>query len=120
MRNVAPLVDAPAKARPHLAPLSAEDAQAFLAATWEDRAGPLYALAITTGLRQGELLALRWADVDLDGATLAVHHTLTRGSRTLAEPKTDRARRTLRLGSEAMAALREQCPPSARRAAGSR
>jgi len=107
-RNVCTLVDAPAKARPQLAPLSAEDARAFLAATSDDRFGPLYALAIATGLRQGELLALRWADVDLDAATLAVNHTLTRGSRVLAEPKTERARRTLRLGSEAVLALREQ------------
>ena len=60
------------------------------------------------GLRQGELLALRWRDVDLDGGTLAVAHTLARGSRTLAEPKTERAKRTLRLGAEVLLALREQ------------
>jgi len=48
VRNVATFVDAPAKARPHLAPLSAEDAQTSLAATWADRAGPLYGLRHAT------------------------------------------------------------------------
>ena len=108
LRNVATLVDPPAAARHELEPLSAEQVGTFLAATAADRLGPLYTVAVGTGLRQGELLGLRWEDVDLDGATLAVVHTLSRGSRTLAEPKTDRARRTLRLGSEVLAALREQ------------
>ena len=58
-------------------------------------------------MRQGELLALRWSDVDLDGGTLSVRHTLTRRTHELAEPKTERARRTLRLGSGAVAVLRD-------------
>ncbi len=107
-RNVCVLVDAPSKARHEITPLSADQAQAFLAASATDRLGPLYTLAIATRLRQGELLALRWEDLDLEAGILAVSHSLTRGTRQLAEPKTDRARRTLRLGVEAMAALREQ------------
>jgi integrase len=45
-------------------------------------------------------MALRSQDVDLDARTLSVRHTLRLGTRTLAEPKTDRARRTLRLGAD--------------------
>ncbi len=108
LRNVATLVDPPAKARRELRPLSAEDARAFLEATADDRLGPLYALAIATGLRQGELLGLRWRDVDLERRSLAVRHTLQRGTRVVAEPKTERARRTLRLGEHAAGVLREQ------------
>ena len=48
--------------------------------------------AIGTGLRQGELLALRWSDVDLESGRLTVRHTLQRGTRELAEPKTERGR----------------------------
>jgi integrase len=108
LRNVCQLVDPPAPVRHELSPQAAEQVGVFLAATADDSLGPLYTVAVGTGLRQGELLALRWEDVDLDDATLTVAHTLTRGSRMLAEPKTDRAKRTLRLGSEVLGALREQ------------
>ncbi len=105
-RNVATLVDPPAKARHELQPLTAEKARDLIAGTAEDRFGAIYALAIATGMRQGELLALRWSDVDLDAGTLAIRHTLQRATRVLAEPKTPRARRTLRLGPETVATLR--------------
>lgn len=49
----------------------------------------------------GELLALRWSDVDLDAGKATVRHTLRRGVRTLAAPKTDGSKRTLHLGSVA-------------------
>lgn len=107
-RNVAALVDPPARAHLERQPLSAGQARAFLAATARDRLGPLYAVAIGTGARQGELLGLRWSDVDLEAGTLAIRHTLSIGTRELAEPKTDRARRTLRLGTELGLAFHEQ------------
>ncbi len=81
--------------------------RAFLDAVADDAYGALYGIAIATGMRQGELLALRWQDVDLEAGTLAVRHTLQRGTRELAEPKTDRARRAPRLGADATATLRE-------------
>lgn len=75
------------------------------------RGDPLEALVVTavyTGLRLGELLALRWGDVDLDERMLTVHHTLTReaGAWVLRQPKTARSRRTVRLASAALDALR--------------
>ena len=48
-----------------------------------------------------ELLALRWSDVDLESGRLTIRHTLRRGVRTLADPKTDASKRTLHLGSVA-------------------
>ncbi|MEW5989728.1 MAG: site-specific integrase [Chloroflexota bacterium] len=107
LRNVATLVDPPSKARTEMHPLSADHARALLTFVADDRLGGLYGLAIATGMRQGELLGLRWADVDLDAGIVAVRHTLRRGTRDLAEPKTERARRTLRLGQEARSILRE-------------
>ena len=68
---------------------------------------PLYATAIGTGMRQGELLGLRWQDVAEDYCALTVHHTLD-VTRSLAEPKTATSRRTLRLGRSTSATLREQ------------
>ena len=106
-RNVATLVDAPAKADHELQPLTVEQVATFLDAIESDRLRALYVAAIGLGLRQGELLALRWQDVDLDAGTVTVRHTLTLDTRELAEPKTERARRTLRLPAEVHEALRE-------------
>ncbi len=107
LRNVATLVDPPAKSTPEMHPPTVEQVSQLLAATWDDRMGPLYVLAATSGLRQGETLALRWSDVDLEAATVTVRHTLERGTRALAEPKTDRARRTVHISGSTVAVLRE-------------
>lgn len=66
LRNVAALVEAPARARPEMQPLTAEQARALIASVRDHRHGPLFTLAIATGMRQGELLALRWQDIDLE------------------------------------------------------
>lgn len=65
-------------------------------------------LAVSTGLREGELLALRWEDVDLEGAVLRVRQTLTRdgGKVSLGPPKTKNSRRTVGLTDGAVEALR--------------
>ena len=65
----------------------------------------LYVTALGTGLRQGELLALRWQDLDLIAGKLTVRHTLQRFTRTLAPTKTERSRRTLRLPHQVTTAL---------------
>jgi integrase len=77
----------------------------------DDRWGGLYVLAVTTGLRQGELLGLRWEDVDLGGATLRVRHTLQppgfpKGAPArLMPPKTRRSLRGVHLPHSAVQAL---------------
>lgn len=72
--------------------------------------GTLYVLALHTGMRRGELLGLKWDDVDLDSATVRVRRTLMRtdnGRRlALADPKTKKSRRTVRLTQRAVEALR--------------
>jgi len=60
-----------------------------------------------TGLRQGELFALRWSDVDLDGRMFTVRRSLDRMTRTTGEPKTDRAKRTIALPRTVESALRD-------------
>ena len=87
--------------------MTAGEARTFLDSVGGDRLASLYMTAIATGMRQGEFFALRWSDVDLDARTLNVRHTLRRGTRTIAEPKTKRARRTLRIGADVAAILRE-------------
>jgi integrase len=109
-RNVATLVDPPRSVRKPVHPLTAEQARHFLETSREDRLAPLFHVAITTGLRQGELFGLRWQDVDLDTGTLTVRHALQRigGEPKLVEPKTALSRRTITLPTSAVTALREQ------------
>ena len=73
-----------------------------------DRLEALYILAVTTGLRQGELLGLKWDDIDLEVGTLQVRRTLTtaKGGPILSAPKTKSTRRTVRLSQTALEALR--------------
>ena len=73
-----------------------------------DRLEALYILAVTTGLRQGELLGLKWDDIDLEVGTLQLRRTLTtaKGGPILSAPKTKSTCRTVRLSQTALEALR--------------
>lgn len=90
--------------------LSAEDAKAFLHATADDRLGPLWCLLLTTGLRRGEALGLRWIDVDLEDAWLEVRQAVVavKGTPMLSEPKTKTGRRTVYLSGRSIEALKDQ------------
>ncbi len=107
-RNPADLVDAPRPKRPEIHPLTAEAVQRLREAAQGDPLEALYALALMTGMRQGEILGLRWADLDLDAGRLEVHHTLyhARDGWHLAEPKTGRSRRMVKLAPSVVAALK--------------
>lgn len=109
-RNPASAVDLPAARGYDVHALSVEDARRVLDAVRGDRLEPLVTVALATGLRQGEALALRWSDVDLDGGHLTVRHSLHRsgGHVVLDEPKTRRSRRTVTLPAFATTALRRQ------------
>ena len=107
VRNVALEVRAPRSSQPERTPLTLDQVGTFLRSVEGDRLEALYMTAIGLGLRQGELLALRWSDVNLDAGTLTVRHTRNSRTGTLAEPKTERSRRTLRLGAELAGALQE-------------
>lgn len=77
-RNVATLVEPPRSKARELSPWSLDETLDFLAAARRD---PLYAafvLAIAMGLRRGELIGLRWADVDLDRRVLYVRQQIQR------------------------------------------
>ncbi len=98
-QNVAKLVDTPRVERHEISPMTPEQARHLLESSADDRYRPLLVTALATGLRQGELLALRWEDVDMEARRLTVRHTLANvgGTLTLLEPKTSRSRRTVML-----------------------
>src|SRR5215218_6435859 len=76
-RNVTEGIKAPRPKKKEVNALSPDQARAFLDAARGDRFEALYVLAVHCGLREGELLALRWDDVDLEAGTLAVRRTLS-------------------------------------------
>ena len=106
-RNVADLVDPPRIARKEMSFLNTEQAGALIAAASGDRLEALFVLAVTAGLRQGELLALRWHDVDLERGVLAVTGTAQRvnGRFVISEPKSERSRRQVILSRRAVEAM---------------
>ena len=69
---------------------------------------PIVALDLATGMRRGELLALRWEDVDLDGATVSIRRALeeTKAGLRFKAPKTERGRRTISLPPSSVDTLR--------------
>jgi integrase len=112
-RNVAALVDAPRMPAADIHPLSPADAARFLDAARDGRYEHLFAPLLTSGLRLGEALALRWkSDIDLEhDRAITVRHTLEwlpRQPWRLAEPKAASARRRVPLIAPSIAALRAQ------------
>src|SRR5215210_4635399 len=98
-RNVADAVKPPRPAPKEIHALSADETRRLLEAAVEDRLEALYVLAVHTGMRQGEMLALRWQDVDMENAVVSVRRTLTRsgGRVVFGEPKTKKSRQSIRL-----------------------
>ncbi len=107
-RNAAQLVRPPRGAQKQVTPLAPEEARTFLETAAGDRLEALFILALSSGLRKGEILGLRWQDLDLEHATLSVHHALNRldGEYALAEPKTKQSRRTIMIPKIAVTALK--------------
>lgn len=107
-RNVAALAQPPRLLPKERTTLSADQARALIDGTREDPLHPLWTLAVSTGMRLAEMLALTWEDVDLDAATLTVHATLHRidGEWQRRGTKTEKSRRTVHLPPVAVAALR--------------
>ena len=110
VRNPAALADPPRLEDAEVVPFTPAEARALVAATEEtaDRLAALFRVALTLGLREGEVLGLAWDDVDLDAGRLRVRRAVQRidGTLTLKEPKSDKSRRTLRLPPSLVAALR--------------
>lgn len=90
-------------------PLTAAEARQFLQAASGNRLHALYELALRTGLRKGELLGLRWEDLNLDGGTASKHRSLqcTRtGGLTTLHTKTRASERRIALPTECIHSLK--------------
>jgi integrase len=108
-RNVAKLVPVTVPKYRVNRGLTVADAHRVIEVSADERLHALYVLALCLGLRRGELLGLRWSDIDLDAETLEVVVSLQRvaGSLRLVPPKTEESVRTIPLPPLCITALRK-------------
>jgi len=107
-RNVAALVDPPRVERREFDTLSPLQARKLMKTAKGDLLEALYVLALMTGLRRGELLGLRWSDVNIVERRLVVRRSLQindKGGWVLGAPKTKRSRRPVLLTLTSVEAL---------------
>lgn len=99
-RNVCDLVEPPRIVSREPTPLTLEQAQAFLESVRQHRLEMLLTLTVVTGMRRGELVALRWSSLDLNRKTLLVLHTvdyIPKYGYVETEPKTAAGKRMINL-----------------------
>jgi len=107
-RNPADLADPPRANTPEMRVWTRVELARFLSHARSDRLYAAWLLLATTGLRRGELLGLRWADVDLGASRASVRQSLNSaaGKLEFLPPKTAKSKRSLALDPATVAALR--------------
>jgi len=108
-RNVADLAAPPRWNRPDMVVWTAEQLRTFLRTVADDRIYAAWLLLATTGMRRGEVLGLRWSDLDLDQGSAGVVQSrvvAAYGEVLTSEPKTAKGRRAVALDAATTAALR--------------
>jgi integrase len=109
-RNICSVVPPP-KAKPHARTvLDMDQAKQLLAIAKGNRLEGLLTLTVATGLRRGEILSLKWADVNLEERSIQIQRTMSRVGKfgvVASEPKTVRGRRKILLPQFAVEALKQ-------------
>jgi integrase len=108
-RNVAALVYPPKVTKREIRPLTVEEVNILFKTVKGNPLEALYVLAVTAGLRRGELLGLRWEDIDLEIGTLRVKRSLSfnKEGPYLVPPKTAKGTRSISLSQICVEALRK-------------
>lgn len=85
-----------------------DELRAFIGSVRDHRWSGIWSMIATTGMRRGEVLGLRWSDLDLDAGTVTIRATRIRFGTTVesSTPKTARRNRTIALGPNVIANLR--------------
>jgi integrase len=107
-KNPADFADPPRTGRGEMVTWTAAELRAFLAHSDGDDLAALWRLLASTGLRRGEALGLRWADIDLDGGHIAVQRALSYvgAEAVLGDVKTSRSRRRVTIPTKTVVSLR--------------
>jgi integrase len=109
-RNVADAIKPPQVCREEIEHLSPYQVKTLFETVRGDRLEALYVVAVTAGPRQGELLGLKWEDIDLDRSLLQVRCTLSGtkgGDPVFSSPKTAKGSRSVKLTAKAVEAIKE-------------
>jgi integrase len=108
-RNVATLVDLPPVRRAQVKVLEPEQAAQLIRAASTHRFGCAYVVALALGFRLGEVLGLKWEDVDFERNTVSIRRALQRfdGKLNLVDPKTEASQRTVEVPGFVRAILLE-------------
>ncbi len=108
--NVVRDTEAPKKVRPELRTPNADELRALLGVVEDTIWEPAVLLSVRTGARRGEVLAVRWCDVDFDKAQLSIVASLQRslnGGMVRMDPKTKQSTRTIPLDRDTVTRLRK-------------
>jgi len=106
-KNVASVVDRPKARKKEMEVWEVDEAHSFLKAAEKDRYYIAFLLALTTGMRQGEILGLRWKDVDLEKGILSITQTLSHDGKELqVGAKTNSGNRTVSIDAETIRELK--------------
>lgn len=110
IRNACRGVDLPKVVRREISPLTMQQAETLLRMSDDAGHGAIFALALATGMRVGELFALHWSSINLETGVLSVLHTLeeVQGKLRLKSPKSKSGRRQIKLPAMAVDALWKQ------------
>lgn len=110
IRNPCDAVTPPHYQRPEMHTLNEDDIHKLLEAAKDTLYYPIFYIALFTGMRRSEMLALRWCDIDLDlcelSVTRSLHH-LRDGTTVFRQPKTTKSRRMIALSPSTALVLRE-------------
>ena len=110
-KNICDVVEPPRRNHYEATTLNIEQVLIFMTTAKGHPLETLWILALTTGMRRGEMLALKWSDIDFDNSMLHVQRIFTRerGNRYIeAEPKTAKSRRSIVLIPMALDLLKQQ------------
>lgn len=106
LKNVAVKVKLPKTAKKEMAVWGEEQINRFLKVAKEDRLYIVFHLALTTGMRQGEILGLRWKDFDIEKGQLSIRQTLSHDGKTIMSgAKTKTSLRTIHLSNSTIQEL---------------
>ena len=118
MFNVCDAIELPKQIKKERRVLSEEEQKRLIKELKKDEQGAMYIFALFTGLRKGEVLALRWSDVDLDAGLIKVSKSLSRvntysdsGDKTkliISEPKTETSKRIIPIVDSLIPLLEKQ------------